>query len=493
MYFFFLFLQIFNQKIPWRTCHKRFGNISQCIPITEVNTTIFKGCKQHSDVRKWHMVECPLNGQTLHFTLSTNQFANYMFFDNESKRDEWDSSLLTLCNVIMWIIVYLMVSWRTYRLKKMVKYSVFLFISMLIVLFFLGSLTGKASVTRQIKRYLEYKPFSWKGIKQVVYHSTLMTICVLSVSNPMRWAYSTRLSYQPKSFLDTVLVSSIILFVMFFANVIFHTLAEAINLKLGLEDTNFGNVGIIYLAYIPTFIELVTHAHRFWLVTTYFFLTFVTVVYLAVEVNGFLTNILASSDLMEYRQYFTTGYCVLMAFFTSLLTYYKNKTTLRIIMFSGMLHPLVPVTQFICESICVFWIYGIRRLCDDIHFMSGAEPGMFWKLCWAVCPFVSVVHAYLIYEMMADDPWFMDYQIMGNLVYLFPAFFIVGIVIKIISFNRNDIPLFRLFEPTPDWGPPNRILRSRRKMFHPREEIRSQTIITRRVVLKQRLRDMKYK
>ncbi|KAF7656804.1 hypothetical protein LDENG_00035750 [Lucifuga dentata] len=44
--------------------------------------------------------------------------------------------------------------------------------------------------------------------------------------------------------------------------------------------------------------------------------------------------------------------------------------------------PLLFIAFF--EVISVIWIYGLRRFTDDIHFMTGRKPNIFWKVCWVV-------------------------------------------------------------------------------------------------------------
>lgn len=36
----------------------------------------------------------------------------------------------------------------------------------------------------------------------------------------------------------------------------------------------------------------------------------------------------------------------------------------------------------ICECIGVCYCYGIRRFSDDIEYMTGSRPNLFWKICW---------------------------------------------------------------------------------------------------------------
>ncbi|XP_068431083.1 sodium-dependent neutral amino acid transporter B(0)AT3-like [Clinocottus analis] len=44
--------------------------------------------------------------------------------------------------------------------------------------------------------------------------------------------------------------------------------------------------------------------------------------------------------------------------------------------------PLLIVALF--EIIAVIYIYGMKNFSDDIYFMTGRKPNMFWKACWMV-------------------------------------------------------------------------------------------------------------
>uniref|UniRef100_A0A6Q2ZFF1 Transporter n=1 Tax=Esox lucius TaxID=8010 RepID=A0A6Q2ZFF1_ESOLU len=44
--------------------------------------------------------------------------------------------------------------------------------------------------------------------------------------------------------------------------------------------------------------------------------------------------------------------------------------------------PLLIIAFF--ETIAVVYVYGIRRFSDDLEFMTGRRPNIFWKVCWLV-------------------------------------------------------------------------------------------------------------
>lgn len=44
------------------------------------------------------------------------------------------------------------------------------------------------------------------------------------------------------------------------------------------------------------------------------------------------------------------------------------------------------------EITTVFWIYGLRRFLDDVEFMTGTRPGVYWRVCWvAITPILMIV------------------------------------------------------------------------------------------------------
>ena len=38
----------------------------------------------------------------------------------------------------------------------------------------------------------------------------------------------------------------------------------------------------------------------------------------------------------------------------------------------------------VLEMTVVFWIYGLDNFLNDVEFMIGLRPGLYWRLCWFV-------------------------------------------------------------------------------------------------------------
>ena len=59
------------------------------------------------------------------------------------------------------------------------------------------------------------------------------------------------------------------------------------------------------------------------------------------------------------------------------------------------------------ELVAFCYIYGVRRVCKDVEFMLGFQPGMYWKACWyAITPIIMgaiVLYTLIFYEPPTDN------------------------------------------------------------------------------------------
>lgn len=57
----------------------------------------------------------------------------------------------------------------------------------------------------------------------------------------------------------------------------------------------------------------------------------------------------------------------------------------------------------IAELIAVGWIYGVKRLCNDIEFMLNLKTSFYWRICWAlVAP--GLMFLVLVYMLFSYEP-----------------------------------------------------------------------------------------
>ena len=46
----------------------------------------------------------------------------------------------------------------------------------------------------------------------------------------------------------------------------------------------------------------------------------------------------------------------------------------------------------------IMWIYGLNNFLNDIEFMLGTRPGIYWRICWSIVTplFMIIVFLYTI-------------------------------------------------------------------------------------------------
>lgn len=61
------------------------------------------------------------------------------------------------------------------------------------------------------------------------------------------------------------------------------------------------------------------------------------------------------------------------------------------------------VLLMMLEVIAVVWVYGLRRLTRDIHFMLGRSTGLYWKVCWGVFNPVFLVIVFVYSQVQSQE------------------------------------------------------------------------------------------
>ncbi|XP_076005850.1 sodium-dependent neutral amino acid transporter B(0)AT3-like [Genypterus blacodes] len=76
--------------------------------------------------------------------------------------------------------------------------------------------------------------------------------------------------------------------------------------------------------------------------------------------------------------------------------------------------PLLLIAFF--EVISVIWIYGLRRFSEDIYFMTGRKPNIFWKACWVLITPLMLIVVFLLFvffesqESLSYPAWNPNYE-----------------------------------------------------------------------------------
>ncbi|XP_012252429.2 sodium-dependent nutrient amino acid transporter 1-like [Athalia rosae] len=116
----------------------------------------------------------------------------------------------------------------------------------------------------------------------------------------------------------------------------------------------------------------------------------------------------------------------------------------------------------VAEIVTIFWIYGLRRFLDDVEFMTGVRPGLYWRLCWvAVTPILMIV--IMVYTIVIYTPVTYNdiefptsaYAIGWTIVGLTIAQLVAWMAYRLIRTGSSSFKqtLKNAFLPDEKWGP----------------------------------------
>ncbi|XP_037821703.1 sodium-dependent nutrient amino acid transporter 1 [Lucilia sericata] len=122
----------------------------------------------------------------------------------------------------------------------------------------------------------------------------------------------------------------------------------------------------------------------------------------------------------------------------------------------------VALVLAIFELIAVGWIYGVKQLCKDIHFMLGIKTSIYYRLCWGIIT-PAFMAAILIYTLVEYEPLQYNGYTYQDGVYIFGwclSAFGIGQLLFWGIHAVHKCPggtlwerFVNSFKPKADWGP----------------------------------------
>ncbi|XP_037776079.1 sodium-dependent proline transporter-like isoform X2 [Penaeus monodon] len=113
----------------------------------------------------------------------------------------------------------------------------------------------------------------------------------------------------------------------------------------------------------------------------------------------------------------------------------------------------------ILELVGLHWVYGVRRFSEDLKFMLGYNPSMFWKVCWVFIAPVTLILMFIYSAITWTNPKYGDVEypdwaiaigwfLAAVSVGMIPLVFVFVVLKKLFT---GDIR--RVFAPADNWGP----------------------------------------
>uniref|UniRef100_A0A1I8Q5G3 Transporter n=1 Tax=Stomoxys calcitrans TaxID=35570 RepID=A0A1I8Q5G3_STOCA len=143
---------------------------------------------------------------------------------------------------------------------------------------------------------------------------------------------------------------------------------------------------------------------------------------------------------------------------------------------------LIALFLAIAELMTFAWIYGTKRLCEDIEFMLGVKTGPYWRICWTyITP--GLMLSVLIYSLLNYAPLTykgIEYPIMYSAlgwsicaigVGQLPFWFLYEVLHQ--KGDSFTIKLRNAFKPSSHWGPSDKRLNDEYRTYRRSIKIRS--------------------
>ncbi|XP_017836013.1 sodium-dependent nutrient amino acid transporter 1 [Drosophila busckii] len=122
----------------------------------------------------------------------------------------------------------------------------------------------------------------------------------------------------------------------------------------------------------------------------------------------------------------------------------------------------IAIVLAIAELLAVGWIYGIKRLCNDIEFMLNVKTSWYWRICWAIIA-PGLMFLVLVYTLASYEPLTYKGVTYPQAAYT-AGWAIWGLGVAQLPFwaiwticqqpARSFTEKFKLaLQPTPNWGP----------------------------------------
>ncbi|KAK5966490.1 Sodium-dependent serotonin transporter [Trichostrongylus colubriformis] len=250
-------------------------------------------------------------------------------------------------------------------------------------------------------------------------------------------ALSSYNDFHNNCYRDAIVTSSINCLTSFFSGfVIFSTLgymAELTNKEVS-EVVGDHDASLIFIVY-PQALATMSYS------SAWSFIFFVMLITLGIDstfagIEALITGLCDESRLLaRNREWFVGVVCVIYYFGSLPAISYGGQYVIPFLDEYGVsLSVLFIVT---CEMVAVCWFYGIDRFSNDIKTMLGFYPGIYWRICWMLCPiFISIIFIMTVWQASLSPM-----QLPG---YIFPKWSVgLGWFLRMLSVC--SVPLFAIY------------------------------------------------
>ncbi|XP_013792918.2 sodium-dependent nutrient amino acid transporter 1-like [Limulus polyphemus] len=206
--------------------------------------------------------------------------------------------------------------------------------------------------------------------------------------------------FQNKVYKDAMFVSSLDFITSLIAGVVIFSVLGNMAEELDLDIRNVAKEGpgLAFIAY-PEALSRLEWLPQLWSVLFFFMLFLLGLDSEFALLETFLTAVYDEFPSSRRHKVPITLICCIICYFLGLPCVTQGgQYVLNLMDTYGGGYGVTFIA--ICELIALMWGYGVNRFCDDLEFMLGTRPGLFWRACWLVIsPLVLVfIFVYSFWE-----------------------------------------------------------------------------------------------
>ncbi|KAF2354543.1 Sodium:neurotransmitter symporter [Trinorchestia longiramus] len=273
--------------------------------------------------------------------------------------------------------------------------------------------------------------------------------------------YGSYNSFRNKVHIDAVVICLCDFAVSIVASVAVFSVLGAMAYELGITDiAQLPDMGqSVALVVYPSAIGGAMQIPHLWAVIFYIALATLGIGSLVGHVHTVVGGILDTLPRLRSSAMLVAGVICCSCFLLGLPLCAEERGYFLLDMLSRYGVGLSVLVVAACELLTLSWLYGVRRLSEDLAFMLGYTPSMFWKVCWAFLSPTIVIVMIVFSAVTWNDPATAldsDPAWATLLRWIFTAVSIgwIPIVFVIIFFKRLVTKqLSRLMGPALSWSP----------------------------------------
>ncbi|XP_068082060.1 sodium-dependent proline transporter-like [Anabrus simplex] len=449
----FYIVASFGSEVPWSRCNPAWADLNTCyvrgapgFPNTTLdrNNTVDNSSKETSSLQYWEK-------HVLNLSEGLEKIGSI----------KWD---LALCLIFSWSIVVLCLVKGIKTSGKVVYFAATFPYVILIILLVTGLLQEGA-----IDGIVYFFTPSWKKLLdiQVWQAAASQMFFSLSVSMGGLIMYSSYNDFRNDVYRDALVVSVLDTVTSIISGMVTFSIlgAMAHDLRVPIHQVVKEGPGLAFVAYPEALQRL--PVPQLWSVL-FFLMLFV----LGLDSEfALLENVITSlADEFPFLRNHKFAFCIATAVFCylvglSCVTYGGSYILTLMDVYGG---GVAVLGIAVLEIIGLIWLYGLRQICNDLEFMLGKRPGLYWRMTWGffapvilLCIFVYSLVGFkpLNYESYDYPDWAdaIGWGLACLSMLQIPGWAIV-IVLKQPGNNLKE--KFRMaLRPTEDWGPSDPILR----------------------------------